>query len=207
MTSDAPTTTAHSGPETETMEATSLDALDEQDLGARAEAAGERTWLRDRRLEAYKTWADQRWPQLRGDEYWKDTPFTRYAVDVPVVHANGLADPVASPLLDSIELAASAQIRSGRTVILGCAEAERYGDLTVLVGDGGVRRGCRASLGRRRAHQMTLSVRVSHCFIKELECSGLFYWITASFPARLPHEGMSSLLPMPRARPGNLYTY
>jgi Fe-S cluster assembly protein SufD len=127
MTSDAPTTASPSGPETDTMEPTTLDALDEQDLGARAEAVGEPTWLRDRRLEAYKTWADQGWPQLRGDEYWKDTPFTRYAVDVPVVHANGLADPVASPLLDSIDLAASAQIRSGRTVIVGCAEAERHG--------------------------------------------------------------------------------
>lgn len=132
MTADAPTIPPDDQ-ETTTMETTTLDALDEQDLGARAEAAGEPTWLRDRRLEAFKVWADQRWPQVRGDEYWKDTPFTRFSVDVPIVHANGLADPVASPLLDSIELAGLAQIRSGRGVVMGCSAAEAQGVVITTV--------------------------------------------------------------------------
>lgn len=109
------------------LQPTTLEGLDEADLAARSEAVGEPDWLRDRRLTAFKTWADQRWPQLRGDEYWKDTPFTRFTIDAPIVHADGLVDPVRSSLLDTIELAGSAQIRSGRTVIVGCEQAQARG--------------------------------------------------------------------------------
>jgi Fe-S cluster assembly protein SufD len=47
----------------------------------RADAAGEPDWLRDRRLQAFKTWRDQRWPDRKQDEYWRNTPFARL-VDV-----------------------------------------------------------------------------------------------------------------------------
>lgn len=106
---------------------TRFDELTDEYLAGRSEAAGEPTWLRDRRLEAYKRWVDQQWPQLRGEELWKDTPFTRFAVDVPVVVGDGLSDPVASPLLDRTDLAARADLRDGRITVVGCAEAERHG--------------------------------------------------------------------------------
>ncbi len=62
-----------------------LDTLSEEAIAHRSDVAGEPTWLRDRRLEAYKRWADLDWPKLRGEEAWKDTPFTRFAVGLPLV--------------------------------------------------------------------------------------------------------------------------
>ncbi|MFN2557848.1 MAG: Fe-S cluster assembly protein SufD [Nitriliruptorales bacterium] len=66
-----------------------LDSLTEEAIAHRSEVAAEPTWLRDRRLEAYKRWADLEWPRLRGEEAWKDTPFTRFAVDLPLVSGEG----------------------------------------------------------------------------------------------------------------------
>ncbi|MGH3440745.1 MAG: Fe-S cluster assembly protein SufD [Nitriliruptorales bacterium] len=114
--------------EATTVEATNLDTLSEHAVMAISEARdGEPTWLRDRRLEAYKRWVDQKWPQLRGEELWRDTPFTRFAVDVPLVAGDGIGDPLVSPLLDRAELAARVDIRDGRVVVEGCAEAEEHG--------------------------------------------------------------------------------
>jgi Fe-S cluster assembly protein SufD len=112
-----------------------LDALAEDLIAARSEAVGEPSWLRDRRLEAFKTWADQSWPQVRGDEYWKDTPFTRFAIDVAVVEGDGVGERVASPLLDGIDLAARVDLRDGRTLVVGCAEAEQQGVVVTTLRD------------------------------------------------------------------------
>ncbi|MBW3576597.1 MAG: Fe-S cluster assembly protein SufD [Actinobacteria bacterium] len=107
---------------------TTLEALTEEFLAGRADAAGEPGWLRDRRLEAFKTWVDQRWPQLRGEELWRDTPFTRFAVDVPIVTGDGeLAAPVPSPLLDDVDLAGRVELRDGRVTVMGCSDAEALG--------------------------------------------------------------------------------
>lgn len=67
-----------------------LDALTEEDLSARADAAGEPAWLLERRLTAFKRYLDQPWPDSRLDEFWRSTPFQqRFAVDRPVVATPG----------------------------------------------------------------------------------------------------------------------
>lgn len=53
----------------------SFDQLTEEEVTGRAD--GEVPWLRDRRLEAYKRFLDQRWPDSTEDEYWRSTPFDR----------------------------------------------------------------------------------------------------------------------------------
>jgi Fe-S cluster assembly protein SufD len=113
--------------ETTATDGITLAGLSETELGAASERVGEPTWLRDRRLEALKRWADQDWPRIRGDERWRDTPFTRFAIDVPVVSGGELADPVTSPLLDTADLAGRAEFRGGRTLVTGCDEASAAG--------------------------------------------------------------------------------
>lgn len=63
------------------LQSPTLDTLSEELVAGRSEAAGEPDWLRDRRLQAYKTWVDQRWPDRKQDEYWRNTAFNRF-VDV-----------------------------------------------------------------------------------------------------------------------------
>lgn len=94
-----------------------LEQLSEEAIASRSEAAGEPTWLRDQRLEAYKRWVDQEWPKVRGEELWKDTPFTRFSVDVPAV-TDGSDAAIASPLLDDHgELAAHVRLQDGRVEV------------------------------------------------------------------------------------------
>jgi Fe-S cluster assembly protein SufD len=63
-----------------------LDALQEDELAARSDAAGEPSWLRDRRLAAFKHTLDRGWPNSREDEFWRSTPFERrYDVDRAVI--------------------------------------------------------------------------------------------------------------------------
>ncbi len=91
-----------------------LDSLTEEAVAQRSEAAGEPTWLRDRRLEAYKRWADLEWPRLRGEEAWKDTPFNRFSVDLPLVSADGAGPLVPAVLVDGLaHLGARADLRDG----------------------------------------------------------------------------------------------
>jgi Fe-S cluster assembly protein SufD len=54
-----------------------LDALTEDAITDRSDAAGEPSWLRDRRLAAFKRYLDQPWPDSRADEFWRSTPFDR----------------------------------------------------------------------------------------------------------------------------------
>lgn len=63
-----------------------LDDLNEEALTDRSDAAGEPSWLRDRRLAAYKRSLDQAWPDSRSDEFWRSTPFERrFDVDRVIV--------------------------------------------------------------------------------------------------------------------------
>ncbi len=72
---------------------TTLDHLTDDIVAGRPEAAGEPTWLRDRRLEAAKRFIDQEWPNSRLDEYWRSTNFKRFKTDVELVtEAGGTAD-------------------------------------------------------------------------------------------------------------------
>ena len=64
-----------------TPQSPTLDTLTEELVAGRSAAAGEPDWLRDRRLQAYKTWVDQRWPDRKQDEYWRNTAFNKF-VDV-----------------------------------------------------------------------------------------------------------------------------
>lgn len=76
---------------------TTLDSLTEAAISARSEATGEPAWLLDRRLQAYKIWVDQRWPDRKQDEYWRNTAFGRL-VDVTLP----LVEPVADPDLSGL---------------------------------------------------------------------------------------------------------
>lgn len=66
-----------------------LDDLSEDALTGRSDAAGEPSWLRDRRLEAFKRYLDQDWPDSRLDEFWRSTPFKRIAVDLSLATPDG----------------------------------------------------------------------------------------------------------------------
>jgi Fe-S cluster assembly protein SufD len=84
--------------------ADTLDALTEDALTLRSSEAGEPAWLRDRRLEAFKRYVDQRWPDSRADEFWRSTPFDRrFDVEVPLVaDATDVDAPAA--LVDGLDL-------------------------------------------------------------------------------------------------------
>lgn len=56
---------------------TTLDTLSEEHVAGRDDAAGDVSWLRDRRLAAYKRFVDQEWPDSEADEFWRQTPFDR----------------------------------------------------------------------------------------------------------------------------------
>ncbi len=89
---------------------TSLNSLTEDLVLGRSAAAGEPDWLRDRRLAAYKTYVDQRWPDRKLDEYWRNTAFGRLvdvelplatagddsALDLPVSLVESIDGPIAS---------------------------------------------------------------------------------------------------------------
>ncbi len=91
-----------------------LDALTEDELTRRSDAAGEPSWLRDRRLAAFKRTLDQAWPDSRKDEFWRSTPFDRrFSIDREVVDGGADASPPAT-LLDGLDLeAAQARVVDG----------------------------------------------------------------------------------------------
>jgi Fe-S cluster assembly protein SufD len=88
---------------TETPPTDSLDALTEEGLTGRSDAAGEPSWLRDQRLAAYKRYVDQAWPDSRQDEFWRSTPFGRIPTDLPLVSEVGDGVVPASGLVDTLE--------------------------------------------------------------------------------------------------------
>jgi Fe-S cluster assembly protein SufD len=111
-----------------------LDALSEHDLSSRSSAAGEPVWLQDRRLEAYKRFVDQAWPDSRADEFWRSTPFDRrFDVGVGIVAGAGEAtSPTA--LADELDLEpAVVRIVDGEVVDVTIPTA--LADRGVLVAD------------------------------------------------------------------------
>ncbi len=80
---------------------TTLSLLDADSLASTSEAAGEPTWLVERRRIAARRFVGQAWPDSRTDEFWRSTPFdVRFDVErslvestsSPVVPAGVLAD-------------------------------------------------------------------------------------------------------------------
>ncbi len=137
-----------------------LDALSEKTLTGRCEAAGEPSWLRDRRLAAYKRYLDQAWPDSHKDEYWRSTPFDkRFDTDAALVLDGGDAaapDSLASTLeLPSAEITivdgavtdatVPADLDAAGVVVTDLADAaashrelveEHLGSLTTVARDG-----------------------------------------------------------------------
>ena len=54
---------------------TKLSLLDADSLASTGEAAGEPTWLVERRRIAARRFVGQAWPDSRTDEFWRSTPF------------------------------------------------------------------------------------------------------------------------------------
>ena len=76
---------------------TTLSHLDAASLASTSEAAGEPTWLVERRRIAADRFGGQAWPDSRTDEFWRSTPFdVRFDVERPIATAGTVAssDPV-----------------------------------------------------------------------------------------------------------------
>lgn len=100
------------------LQSPTLDTLSEELVAGRSEAAGEPDWLRDRRLQAYKTWVDQRWPDRKQDEYWRNTAFNRF-VDVtrPLVEPGDVPADLPVNIVDGLDVpAATVTIVDGAVV-------------------------------------------------------------------------------------------
>lgn len=54
---------------------TTLSRIDAASLASTSEAAGEPTWLAERRQLAARRFGDQAWPDSHTDEFWRSTPF------------------------------------------------------------------------------------------------------------------------------------
>ncbi|TVP67810.1 MAG: Fe-S cluster assembly protein SufD [Nitriliruptor sp.] len=95
---------------------TTLTTLTEEALTGASDAAAEPTWLRDRRLAAYKRTLDLAWPDSRADEFWRSTPFAqRLDVERDIV-AGGGSDSPASFTADLDVEVAMARIVDGALV-------------------------------------------------------------------------------------------
>ena len=75
-----------------------IKGLTEQDVLGLSEAFGEPGWLRDRRLEAYKAFADLEWPHNRVEE-WRHTNPRRFDLERALTVDAGTAPERRSRLL------------------------------------------------------------------------------------------------------------
>ena len=72
---------------------TTLSLLDASSLASTSEAAGEPTWLVERRRIAARRFTDQPWPDSRTDEFWRSTPFdVRFDVERSIASPAATAD-------------------------------------------------------------------------------------------------------------------
>ena len=111
-----------------------LDALTEDAITGRSDAAGEPSWLRDRRLAAYKRSLDQAWPNSREDEFWRSTPFgRRITVDREIVTSGSDVD-VPTSLVATLE-AETALIRIVDGEVLDAVVPRSLADRGVIVSD------------------------------------------------------------------------
>ncbi len=110
-----------------------LDALTEDALSARSEAANEPSWLLERRLAAFKRWLDQDWPDSRLDEFWRSTPFaTRFRVDRPVAAGE---HPATSPASIADELGDVSVARIVDGTVVDCTVSEAAAAAGVVVSE------------------------------------------------------------------------
>lgn len=101
-----------------------LDSITEDFILGRSTEAGEPDWLRDRRLAAFKTYRDQRWPERKLDEYWRNTPFAQLVdVNAPLVQRTG--EPATAPdtVAGDLGTAASATLVDGVVVATEVSDA------------------------------------------------------------------------------------
>ncbi|MDP9404998.1 MAG: Fe-S cluster assembly protein SufD [Actinomycetota bacterium] len=103
--------------------------LTEADVVAISAAYDEPEWLRDRRQEAFKAFADLDWPSNR-DEEWRYTDPRRFAFDRPIVTAAGTAQRrdrgVVATLRDDFDGLVRI-VDGGVTAATVCAEAAARG--------------------------------------------------------------------------------
>ena len=82
---------------------TTLSRLDADSLASTSEAAGEPTWLVERRRIAGRRFVDQAWPDSRVDEFWRSTPFdVRFDVERELAAASA-APSVPAGVLAGVE--------------------------------------------------------------------------------------------------------
>jgi Fe-S cluster assembly protein SufD len=80
---------------------TTLSLLDADSLASTSEAAGEPTWLVERRRIAARRFVGQAWPDSRTDEFWRSTPFdVRFDVERPLTTSTDSATVPAGVLAD-----------------------------------------------------------------------------------------------------------
>jgi Fe-S cluster assembly protein SufD len=102
--------------------------LTEQDVLDLSAAYGEPDWLRDRRLEAFKTFRDLDWPHKRIEE-WRYTDPARFDLTRELVTAGGQAEPGTEGLLAAAgDLDGRVRIVDGAVVeATACAQAQAQG--------------------------------------------------------------------------------
>ena len=82
---------------------TNLSLLDADSLASTSEAAGEPTWLVERRRIAARRFTGQPWPDSRTDEFWRSTPFdVRFDVERPIA-ATSASTAVPAGVLAEVE--------------------------------------------------------------------------------------------------------
>ena len=80
---------------------TTLSLLDADSLASTSEAAGEPTWLVERRRIAARRFVGQAWPDSRTDEFWRSTPFdVRFDVERSLASAATRSDAPAGVLAE-----------------------------------------------------------------------------------------------------------
>ncbi len=110
-----------------------FQGLTEDDVLALSAGYGEPEWLRDRRLEAFKSFSDLAWPQGREEE-WRYTNPKRLGLDRPMLAAGGAAPRLTSGIVGSLtDSFGSVRIVDGGAVTATvCAEAQEQ---SVIVTD------------------------------------------------------------------------
>jgi len=92
-----------------------IRGLTEQDVLALSAAGDEPDWLRDRRQEAFKAFADLAWPDSRVEE-WRYTDPSRFDLDRPIADASGSGPDIAGSITAAVGdgVAARARVADGR---------------------------------------------------------------------------------------------
>ena len=83
---------------------TTLSRIDAASLASTSEAAGEPTWLAERRQLAARRFGDQAWPDSHTDEFWRSTPFdVRFDVERELAATTATAAAPPAGVLSGVE--------------------------------------------------------------------------------------------------------